>query len=60
MPVVEDHRLAVAAEPDVELDSISALDRGRDCAAAILDQRSAVEAAMGEGNGSEPVELSPP
>jgi hypothetical protein len=57
---VEDHRLAVAAELDVELDSEASLDRRGEGAAAILDQVAAVEAAMGEGGGAEPLELSSP
>ena len=45
---MEDHRLAVAAELDVELDSLPLGHRRGDGSAAILDQGAAVEAAMGE------------
>ena len=58
--IVEHHRLAVGAELDVELDAVALRDRRGDGAAAILDQGAAVEAAMGEGNGAEPLELSRP
>jgi hypothetical protein len=58
--IVEHHRLAVAAELDVELDAV-ARDHGcGDGAAAILDQLGPVQAAMGEGDGAEPLELREP
>jgi hypothetical protein len=57
---VEHHRFAVAAQLDVELDSESLLYGRGDRGSAILDQGAAMEAAMGEGDGAEPLELSPP
>jgi hypothetical protein len=57
---VEDHRLAVAAELDVELDAKALGDGGGDGAGAILDPSPAMQAAMGERAGAEPLELSLP
>ena len=48
---MDDHRLAVGADLDVELDAVAGGDRRLERGAAVLDPPAAVQPAMGERAG---------
>jgi len=57
---MEDDRLSVAADLDVQLDAVAGLDRRREGGAAVLDPAGAVQPAMGERPDNQRPELSLP
>jgi hypothetical protein len=57
---MKDHRLAVAARLDVELDAVPAGNRRDEGGAAVLDDAAPVQAAVRERHRAERAKLSLP